>query len=52
VDREQIAERLEEFRLSECGKVSDLVVAEDLDAVGMDEIEVPYERCDDAAVAP
>ena len=52
VDREQIAERLEELGLPECGEVGDLVVAEDLDAVGMDEIEVPYERRDAGTVAP
>src|SRR5882762_6357906 len=52
VEREEIAERLEEFGLAECGQVRDLVVAEYLDAVGMDEIEVPYERGDAGTVAP
>ncbi len=52
VDREQIAEHLEEFGLLECGEVSDLVIAEDLDPVGMDEIEVAYQRRDAGTVAP
>src|SRR5712672_406608 len=52
VDREQIAEPLEQFGLLERGEVGYLVVAEDLDAVGMDEIEMTYERRDDGAVAP
>ena len=52
VDGEQIDERLEEIGLLERGEMGDLVVAEDLDAVGVDEVEVPYERRDTGAVAP
>src|SRR5438270_592730 len=52
VDGEQIAERLEEIGLLERGEMGDLVVAEDLDAAGVDEVEVPYERRDTGAVAP
>src|SRR5713101_2431573 len=52
VDREQIAEHLEQFGLLERGEVSYLVIAEDLDAVGMDEIEMAYECRDAGAVAP
>jgi len=52
VDREQLAERLEEIGLLECGEMGRSRDCEDLDAVGMDEVEVPYERCDAGAVQP
>ncbi len=41
-----------ELALLERGEVRDLVVAEDLDAVGMDEVEMAYERGGVGAVAP
>src|SRR6267143_3787672 len=52
IDREQIAEHLEQCGLLERGEVSYLVVAEDLDADWMDEIEMAYECRDAGAVAP
>src|SRR5882672_4753764 len=51
VDREQIAEHLEQFGLLERGEGGYLVVAEDMEAVGMDEMEMAYERRDPGAVA-
>ena len=52
VDRKELAEHREQIDFPERGEVRDLVVAEDLNAVRMDEVEMAYERCAVGAVAP
>ena len=51
MDREQAAQRAEELRFLERREMRDLVVAENLDSVGMDEVEVAHQRRDLGAVA-